>query len=537
MKPAMRSFPRLWCLAILAFAVSPALVPSGRAAEFLELPARSRARATGDTNRWEILDQTLRWSAKHTALVICDMWDHHWCAGATRRVAEMAPRLNQFVRAARELGALVIHCPSDTMHFYDGSASRDLAKSAPVFTPVVPLERWCRLDPTREAPLPIDDADGGCDDDPSCKSGPPHPWTRQIATIDVLPGDAVTDSAEAFNLMRARGITNVLVTGVHLNMCVLGRPFSICQMVRQGQNVLLVRDLTDTMYNSRRRPFVPHAIGTELMIEHVEKYWCPSITSAALLGGEAFRFAEDRRPRIVLFLGEDEYKTAQTLPAFARNELEWRGFRVTAVEPDAGDKNNFPGLVAALKDADLVLLSVRRRALPKDQLDAFRAYLDAGKPLVGIRTASHAFAPRGADAEKGAAWPEFDAEVLAGNYHNHHGVGARTTMMVLGGADTHPLLTGVELRNWTSGASLYLNMPLKPGAAPLLFGAIPEKPPEPVAWTHAYGAKRARVFYTSLGAQEDFESRPFRRLLLNGILWALDWSVYAIPPADLANAK
>jgi len=92
--------------------------------------------------------------------------------------------------------------------------------------------------------------------------------------------------------MKQRGIKNVFVLGVHTNMCVLGRPFSIRQMVYQGQNVVLVRDLTDTMYNPRSRPYVSHARGTELVVEHIEKYWCPTITSDQIIGGRLFRFSD-----------------------------------------------------------------------------------------------------------------------------------------------------------------------------------------------------------------------------------------------------
>ena len=73
------------------------------------------------------------------------------------------------------------------------------------------------------------------------------------------------------------GIKNVVLMGVHTNMCVLGRPFGIRQMVRLGINVVLARDLTDAMYDPREYPYVSHARGTELVIEHIEKYWCPSI--------------------------------------------------------------------------------------------------------------------------------------------------------------------------------------------------------------------------------------------------------------------
>ena len=109
-----------------------------------------------------------------------------------------------------------------------------------------------------------------------------------------MEGDAITDSAEAYYLMRERGITNVIVMGVHINMCVLGRPFAIRQLVSQGQNVLLMRDMTDSMYNHLKRPYVSHFRGTELVVEHIERYWCPSITSADFLGGLPFRFKDDR---------------------------------------------------------------------------------------------------------------------------------------------------------------------------------------------------------------------------------------------------
>jgi nicotinamidase-related amidase len=260
----------------------------------LQFEARHRVRESASGDQFKVVTEPLTWSPHQTAVVICDMWDHHWCKSAERRVAEMAPRVNQFVSASRDRGCLVIHCPSDTMDFYKDYPGRKLAQSAPKVDTKVPLQRWCKIDPAHgEPPLPIDDSDGGCPDEPRCKEG--HLWTREIATIEIKDGDAITDSAEAFYLMKQRGIRNVLVLGVHENMCVLGRPFSIRQMVMQGMNVLLVRDLTDTMYNPRMRPFVPHERGTDLIVEHVEKYWCPSMTSDQVLGGKAFKFAEDRR--------------------------------------------------------------------------------------------------------------------------------------------------------------------------------------------------------------------------------------------------
>jgi hypothetical protein len=123
-------------------------------------------------------------------------------------------------------------------------------------------------------------------------------WTRQHPGIEILPGDALTDDGqEAWNLLQSRGIEHVVLCGVHLNMCVLGRPFAIRQMVRLGKDVALARDLTDTMYNPERPPGVDHFTGTDLVVGHVERYWCPSFDSSDWVGGRPFRFAADRRAR------------------------------------------------------------------------------------------------------------------------------------------------------------------------------------------------------------------------------------------------
>lgn len=236
----------------------------------------------------------------------------------------------------------------------------------------------------------------------------------------------------------------------------------------------------------------------------------------------ATAFAAERH--VVFMIGEDEYKTWETLPDFAAKDLKAAGYRTTIIQADASDKNNFSGLIPALKDADLLFVSVRRRTPVKEQLDAVRAHLDAGKPLVGIRTASHAFALRPKDKltdPKLAAWQEFDPQVFGGHYTNHHGNSLKTTVTVAPGAEAHPILKGASLANFVSNGSLYKVSPLEKNTTPLLMGTVPGQPAEPVAWTHTYGTKGARVFYTSLGHPDDFQNPEFRRLLLNGVAWAL----------------
>jgi nicotinamidase-related amidase len=264
--------------------------------EALHLNLRSHVKGDGD--RYTVVEKKTDWDPKKTAIIICDMWDDHWCKSAAKRVAEMAGPLNDTVKAARAKGVFVIHAPSSVTGFYKDTPQRKLAKDAPAAKTPVPLstaERWgttwCWPDAKREGELPIDDSDMGCDCAEHCKIR--DAWTRQIATIEIMDGDAITDKGqEVWNLLQARGIDNVVLCGVHLNMCVLGRPFGIRQMVRLGKNVALLRDLTDTMYNPEKAPKVSHFAGTELVVEHVEKYWCPSFTSTDITGKPAFRFKD-----------------------------------------------------------------------------------------------------------------------------------------------------------------------------------------------------------------------------------------------------
>jgi type 1 glutamine amidotransferase len=243
------------------------------------------------------------------------------------------------------------------------------------------------------------------------------------------------------------------------------------------------------------------------------------ILLTVLLAGAAFA-----GPRVVFMIGEDEYHTWETLPDFVAKDLPGVGCRTTIINADATDKNNFPGLVEALKEADLLFVSVRRRTPPKEQLDAVRAHLAAGKPLVGIRTACHAFALREKDKladPKLAAWQEFDPEVLGGHYTNHDKDGPKTAITVAPGAEAHAILRGIDVAKLVGNGSLYKVSPIEKDVAPLLLGTIPDQPAEPVAWTHLYGSNRARVFFTSLGHPDDFQNPEFRRLLVNGVAWAL----------------
>lgn len=267
----------------------------------LRLVLRQHAKSNANGEGYAAVEKKTSWDPKKTAIIICDMWDDHWCKSASRRVGELAGPLNDVVKAARARGVFIIHAPSTVMAFYKDTPQRKRAQQAPFVAPPAPLSKterwgtcWCWPDAKREGVLPIDDSDMGCDCAIKCKIR--DAWSRQTAAIDIADPDAITDDGqETWNLLVQNRIDNVILCGVHLNMCVLGRPFGIRQMVRLGKHVALMRDMTDTMYNPERPPGVNHFRGTDLVVEHIEKHWCPSFASSDITGKPLFRFKDAPR--------------------------------------------------------------------------------------------------------------------------------------------------------------------------------------------------------------------------------------------------
>lgn len=258
-------------VAVIAAAQRLACRPSERGAT-LRLNARSRAEREGVV---ESLEKPVLWTASKSAIVICDMWDNHYCKSSVSRLEAMIPEMNRVLRSARELGVTIVHAPSGTMDVYAGTPQRERMQAAPHAEPPVPIAKWCHLDPASEGALPIHDAEP-CDDE--FPSEAKRAWSRQHPDLAVADEDGISDDGqEIFNYFAQSGIANVVLMGVHTNLCVLGRPFGIRQQVRLGKNVVLARDLTDSMYDPRDPPYVSHERGTELVIEHIERYWCPSI--------------------------------------------------------------------------------------------------------------------------------------------------------------------------------------------------------------------------------------------------------------------
>jgi nicotinamidase-related amidase len=260
------------CLVVAAMTNSPA---TARSVE-MHIKLRTWIHPFKNSSEWTAVTFEQNIASNHTAIIICDMWDKHWCKGATTRVEGLARRMKPVLERARANSILIIHAPSETMPYYANTPGRLLAEQAVKVDPpaaIVPV--------INEPPLPIDDSDGGCDTpgDKQYKA-----WSRETPLLKIEPGDVISDDGhEIYNVLRQHGITTVLMMGVHANMCILNRSFGIRQLTKWGVRCILVRDLTDAMYNPASRPYVSHAAGTELVVEYIEKYWAPSVSSNDLL--------------------------------------------------------------------------------------------------------------------------------------------------------------------------------------------------------------------------------------------------------------
>ena len=267
--------------------------------------------------------------------------------------------------------------------------------------------------------------------------------------------------------------------------------------------------------------------------------------------------APGKGKHVVLVGGDEEYRSEESLPQLGKILSQRHGFKCTvlfAIDPKTGEINpdvvdNIPGL-EALKTADLMVIATRFRNLPDDQMKHIVAYLDAGKPVVGLRTATHAFNipdPKATYAKYGWTYEGKDYErgfgrqVLGETWVAHHGKHKVQSArgIVAPGAKGHPIARGLTDTNVWGPADVYtVNLPLPGDSQPVVLGQVldgmkpDDKPVEgkqndpmmPVAWTKTYeGAhgQRGRVFTTTMGAATDFEAEGTRRMVVNGVYWAL----------------
>ena len=290
--------------------------------------------------------------------------------------------------------------------------------------------------------------------------------------------------------------------------------------------------------------------------------------------------------RIVLISGDEEYRSEESMPMLAKILSERHGFQCTvlfAVDPDTGVINpnlqtNIPGLEALAK-ADLLIIATRFRQLPPEQLRFVHDYILAGKPVIGLRTATHAFT--GPAETNGFKWKEFGLVVLGETWVNHHGVhkveGARA--VIEPAHASHPVLQGVK--SIFAPSDVYGVIHLNPEAQILLRGEVTttldpaspavtgakNAPMMPLAWFRTYqipGGKPGRAFCTTMGASVDLLSEDLRRLLVNvaceltgkpvparanvrfvdpfepsfyGFLDTAAWTTRGLKPADFASGK
>lgn len=256
---------------------------------------------------------------------------------------------------------------------------------------------------------------------------------------------------------------------------------------------------------------------------------------------------------IVLVSGDEEYRSEEGLPQLAKILAKRHGFKCTvlfAIDPKDGTINpnqsdNIPGL-EALDMADLLILFTRFRNLPDEQMRHIVDYVESGRPVIGMRTATHAFAPKGG---KYARWgwqsKEWDGgfgrQVLGETWINHHGHhGKQSTRGFIPKHERdNPILRGIEGDDIWGPTDVYgVRLPLPGDCEPLVYGRVLEgmhpddkpvkgkqnNPMMPIAWTNVYetpSGKMARVFTTTMGASQDLSSEGLRRLLVNACYWAL----------------
>jgi type 1 glutamine amidotransferase len=257
---------------------------------------------------------------------------------------------------------------------------------------------------------------------------------------------------------------------------------------------------------------------------------------------------------IVFVTGDEEYRSEEAMPQLAKILAVHHGFKCTVlfainpadgtIDPNKGD--NIPGL-EALESADLMVIFTRFRNLPDEQMKHVVDYVESGRPIIGLRTATHAFNIKGQSryaqySFQSKQWDGgFGRQVLGETWINHHGGhGRQSTRGILAdGVKDHPILRGIKDGDIWGTTDVYgVRLPLPEGCQPLVMGQVLEgmKPTDnpvegklndpmmPVAWTKTFATangKVARIFTTTMGASQDFTADGSRRLLVNASYWAL----------------
>jgi nicotinamidase-related amidase len=224
---------------------------------------------------WRRVTWNEEWDPARTAVIICDMWDHHWCPTAEARLVKLIPPMNAWLNRLRAVGVRIIHCPADTMGFYENTPQRERARQAPC----VPLIGRLNRRSVRKLVKAQVEADSEGTNRAQQKFEERRVWTRQHPDIIIGPEDAIAERREPLWLLIAEGRTHVVIAGVHTNRCVFSRPFGIRSLLRVGLKTVLARDLTDGFFKPNEPDGPEHDAQQSLVIEEMERYWCPTTVS------------------------------------------------------------------------------------------------------------------------------------------------------------------------------------------------------------------------------------------------------------------
>jgi len=267
---------------------------------------------------------------------------------------------------------------------------------------------------------------------------------------------------------------------------------------------------------------------------------------------------------IVFVTGDEEYRSEESMPMMAKILAVHHGFRCTvlfAINHDTGEidpltVDNIPGL-EALGTADLMVLFIRFRELPDEQMKYIMDYTNSGKPILALRTATHPFFYKKNPNSPYAKWTwqnkdeafkgGYGRQVLGETWINHYGAHQKesTLAYVADGMEQHPITRGVD--NIWGPSDVYGLTTLHGDCKAVMMGQVllgmepddepnTQKKPLPVAWIKDYtgdAGKTARVFTTTMGHAGDFKDEDFRRLLVNACYWGLGMGTKIPVKADV----
>lgn len=230
-----------------------------------------------DRNYWRenILNKSFIYT--ETVLLICDMWNNHWSRGAFERMEVLVPKMNKVINSLRSRGTQIIHAPVGALTSYTKTKAYKKINKVSATEP----KKVIKLDlPARSWAIDFDEIQLNSDtSEPKsfrCWTGQ-HPGIKIDYDKDVISANG----SKIYNFISSAGLKNMLIMGVH--GCIMDRSFGIINMVSWGVKTVLIRDLTDNLYNPALWPYVNQGEGTKLMVNYIEKFLCPSVKSNELL--------------------------------------------------------------------------------------------------------------------------------------------------------------------------------------------------------------------------------------------------------------